>query len=352
MVPELLPFLCPPFFLSQKHLQRCLCLHHLLHLDLSFVKPLSMCHSPCMTGVWLTRCVSLDCSSASLILGSSFARSRLRNAWTTYSASWARKVMQLWTARSHLIKPTNEFWRFLDYLESTLDDEISPQVQVYDFEDVKKRSDESADELVDRICQLTCHMQIGNGSDATIEFEVQCRLIQAIPDANIELWKELLKVNHDKKVSHLLEISCIYYAIESGAAVMCASKAIHALCQGCQPQKNKPQKCAPTAPIHTPWPWQLSCTECHLQRLFQKRSLVCEMLQFWYCQPTTHYIRWSWEGLPSSTPWKGEESWCGTSQHWGNTPMWWVVHWCSWLWNCRRCSPRKDCGRWCLCLTV
>ena len=54
-------------------------------------------------------------------------------------------------------------------------------------------------ELVDRICQLTCCAQIGDGSDATIEFEVQCRLIQAIPDANFELQKELLKVNHEKK---------------------------------------------------------------------------------------------------------------------------------------------------------
>ena len=38
--------------------------------------------------------------SASLILGFSFARSKLRNAWTTYSGSWARKVMQLWTVGS------------------------------------------------------------------------------------------------------------------------------------------------------------------------------------------------------------------------------------------------------------
>ena len=84
---------------SYKYLQQCLCLHHqlqhLLHLSLSFIKPPSMCYSPHMTGMQLTRCMSLDCSSASLILG--FARSRLRNTWTTYYASWARKVMQLWT---------------------------------------------------------------------------------------------------------------------------------------------------------------------------------------------------------------------------------------------------------------
>ena len=62
------------------------------NLHLSFIKPPSMCHSPHISGMQLTRCMSLDCSSASLILGSSFTRSRLRNAWTTYSAPWVRKV--------------------------------------------------------------------------------------------------------------------------------------------------------------------------------------------------------------------------------------------------------------------
>ena len=40
----------------------------------------------------------------------------------------------------------------------------------------------------------------------------------------------------------------MYYAIESGAAAMCADKAIHALCQGHQPQKKKPQKSASQCP--------------------------------------------------------------------------------------------------------
>ena len=43
--------------------------------------------------------------------------------------------------------------KFLDYIESTLDDEISPQVCVYQLEDIGKRSDESIDELVNQICQ-------------------------------------------------------------------------------------------------------------------------------------------------------------------------------------------------------
>ena len=64
----------------------------------------------------------------------------------------------------------NDPVKFLDYIESTLDDEISPQVHVYELEDITKRSDESINELVDWICQLACRAQIGDGSDAAIEF--------------------------------------------------------------------------------------------------------------------------------------------------------------------------------------
>ena len=127
-------------------------------------------------------------------------------------------VMDSWVPPDEGHKQDPE--KFLDYTESTLDDEISPWVHVCDLEDVKKRSDEFVNELIDRIYQLACHAQIGDGSDAAIEFEVQCRLIQAIPDADIKLQKELLKVNCDKKVSDLLEISHTYYAIESVGAAM------------------------------------------------------------------------------------------------------------------------------------
>ena len=126
-------FVSPCFsdLVSYKHLQQCPCLlcqlQHLLHLNLPFIKPPSICHSPHMTGMHLTRCMSFDCSSASLILGFSFTRSRLRNAWTKYSASWARQDTQLWTTGSQLNEAHKEDpEKFLNYLESTLEDDISP----------------------------------------------------------------------------------------------------------------------------------------------------------------------------------------------------------------------------------
>ena len=80
-----------------------------------------------------------------------------------------------------------------------------------------------------------------NGSDAAIEFEAQCRLIQVIPDADIQLHKQLLKVSHDKRVLYLLEICRTYYAVESGVAAMCAGHVVHTVCHTHQAHDPKPQ---------------------------------------------------------------------------------------------------------------
>ena len=66
----------------------------------------------------------------------------------------------------------NDAVKFLDYLESARDDEISPHVRVYELEDIKKRTVETIDALTDCICQLSCCALIGDRSDAAVEFEV------------------------------------------------------------------------------------------------------------------------------------------------------------------------------------
>ena len=73
---------------------------------------------------------------------------------------------------------------FLDYLKNTLDDKISPCVRVYELEDVKRRTDETIDALIDHICQFA-----------------HCTL----------------------------KICSTYYAIESGAAAMCTGNTINAV---------------------------------------------------------------------------------------------------------------------------
>ena len=87
-----------------------------------------------------------------------------------------------------------------------------------------------------------------------MEFEVQHGLIQAIPDANIKLHKQLLKVSCDKMVSHLLEICRIYYAVESEAAAMCVGHVVHVVCHAHQTHDPK------LLTSYTPCP---NCTHQH-----------------------------------------------------------------------------------------
>ncbi|ELU13991.1 hypothetical protein CAPTEDRAFT_185406 [Capitella teleta] len=92
----------------------------------------------------------------------------------------------------------DDYDKFLQYLHTTIDDQIAQKIRVYDLEDIKKKPDESIIELVDRIRQMARLAEIGDNSDKAIEFEVQRRLIRAIPDSDIALRKELLKVQRDK----------------------------------------------------------------------------------------------------------------------------------------------------------
>ena len=76
--------------------------------------------------------------------------------------------MDLWMPTDPADK--NNAGKFFNYLENTLDDEISPHVRVYELEDVKKRTDETTDALIGHIHQLACCALIGDGSGAAVEF--------------------------------------------------------------------------------------------------------------------------------------------------------------------------------------
>ena len=67
-------------------------------------------------------------------------------------------------------------------------------MRAYELKNVKRRTNEKVDALIDHIYQHAHCALIGDGSDSAVEFEVQHRLIHAIPDGDIGLWKELLKV--------------------------------------------------------------------------------------------------------------------------------------------------------------
>ena len=62
-----------------------------------------------------------------------------------------------------------------------------PMLESMSWKMSKKRADETIDALVDHICHFANHTLIGDSSDADVEYKVQCRLIHAIPDGDMEL---------------------------------------------------------------------------------------------------------------------------------------------------------------------
>lgn len=135
------------------------------------------------------------------------------------------------------VEDKEDYKKFLDYLKGIVDTEVTARVRLHELEDIRMRSNETVDELVDRIREMARLARIHDESEAAIEFEVQRRLIKAIPDCDKPLRKELLKQPLDKSVSYLLDICRTYYMVESGAAQMCDSKPVHAI----RTQKGKPQ---------------------------------------------------------------------------------------------------------------
>ena len=227
---------------------------HLLHLICHTwpTKCQYLYHSLHTTGLPVTRCKSFAYSSASLRPGPKFAGIKAEEKLDYLLCILCKEgyaAMDRWVPADEAHK--NDLTKFLDYVESMLDDKISPWVHVYELEDITKRSDESINELVGQICQLTCRAQIGNGSDAAIEFKVQWRLIWGIPDADIELCKQLPKVSCDKRVSHPLEICRTYYAVEAGTTAMCVGHVVHAVCHTHQAHDSKPQTSYAPCPNYT-----------------------------------------------------------------------------------------------------
>ena len=148
-------------------------------------------------------------------------------------------------------------------------------------------------------------------------------------------------------MSHLLEISHMYYAIESRAAAMYASKAIHAHHQGHQPQKNKPQKSASQCPNCT---HSLSlATTTALHGMLSAKAVLKKVTGM---QSATVLV------MPAHNPLNPMElrrppivntMERGRKLIRYKSTLRKIPHamsccQCSQLWNCRKYSPRGDCG--------
>ena len=170
----------------------------------------------------------------------------------------------------------NDAGKFLNYLERTLDDEISPHV-------------------------------------------IQHRLILAIVDSDIEL-QELFQVSWDKGVTStgdLLYILCCW-------VWNCCN--VYWLNHQCSTEVQLTSKATTEASLTvlelhmlaSTWAWWLPCLRICLQRLLEERTLASqesfqqEKTIHWSSgQPIKRYIWLAWK--------EGEEDWPHRSPYWGTT---------------------------------
>ena len=125
-------FTCPLFFWSDKHLQWYQCpLHRVQHLiclpHLSFVQPPSMCHSPHDWNVadWMHEFRLFKCQFDTWFQLCKIKAEECLDYLLCILGKDGYAAMDHWVPTDEAHKWDSE--KFLDYLESTLDDEISPK---------------------------------------------------------------------------------------------------------------------------------------------------------------------------------------------------------------------------------
>ena len=103
----------------------------------------SKCAPQPMIGMHQIRWESCDYSNINLHNGRWSGRSQ-HMRWTTFSPILCKEgygAMDHWVPTNAADK--NDTGMFLDYLENTLDDEISPHVRFHELKGIKKREDET-----------------------------------------------------------------------------------------------------------------------------------------------------------------------------------------------------------------
>ena len=150
-------------------------------------------------------------------------------------------------------------------------------------------------------------------------------LICAIPDGDVELWKKLLKVSHDKVVSHPLDICHTYYSVESWSCCNVCWQSHQCSTEVPSTSKATTEASLTEPELHMPaptWAWQLSCSRVCLQRLFEERTLASQVSfqqeKPIHCSSGQPIKRHTWSACK-----EGEESWPHRSPHWGTT-IWWA----------------------------
>ena len=120
--------------------------------------------------------------------------------------------------------------KFMDYLLSMMDHEVSQRCRIYQLEDVRIWAGESPDELVEHLHALAdcCNFL----TDDEKERNVQYRFVRALSDK--DLVKKLLALDLTATTAKMLEVCRTHIAISDNldALGLVGSKPVHAIHQG------------------------------------------------------------------------------------------------------------------------
>ena len=169
--------------------------------------------------------------------------------------------------------------KFMDYLLSTMDHEVSQCCRIYRLEDVKIQAGESPDECVECLHALADHCNFP--TDEKKEQNVQCHLVQALSDK--DLVKKLLALDLKATTAKMLEVCQTHITISDNLDAMglARSKPIHAIHQG-NHKKQRQQRSKPTANQH-------QCGNCTKSHLPERVSCLAKDAIYIKCRKVGHW---------------------------------------------------------------
>ena len=120
--------------------------------------------------------------------------------------------------------------KFMDYLLSTMDHEVSQHCRIYQLEDVRIWAGESPDELVECLHVLADHCNFPTNDKK--EHNVQYHFVRTLSDK--DLVKKLLALDLKATTAKMLEVCQTHITISNNldALGLVGSKPIHAIHQG------------------------------------------------------------------------------------------------------------------------
>lgn len=134
--------------------------------------------------------------------------------------------------------------KFMEYLHSTMDHEVSQRCRIYQLEEVRIQAGESPDELVDRLRALARRCKFP--SDEEMERNVQYRFVRALNDK--DLVRKLLSMKISATTAEMVEVCNTHIAITDNCNAMGLSgptKTVNAIHHGKPKQRRPGQKGPP-----------------------------------------------------------------------------------------------------------